>query len=75
MKNKEFSYEIVYYCWWGLIILTLLLAATSCATQKKNCLEKQINYRKAKKGMVKYSQPKPQKNNRNIYLFGWKLNK
>ena len=55
------------------IIMMFVLSLMSCATQRMGCIEKQTNYRKARKGMVKCSKQKPQKGNPDLYLFGWRL--
>ena len=56
-----------------ITLFAVVLILSSCAIQRSGCIEKQTNYRKAKKGMVKCSKIKPQKGNPDLYLFGWRL--
>ena len=73
MKNKDTTYFGTSCSIIGIIFIVIYLLFTSCSAQKIGCLEKQTNYRKAKKGMVKCPKIKSQKGNPDLYLFGWRL--
>ena len=73
MKSKEFSEEVVFHCWWCIIIIVLYLACTSCNVHKGmvRCPDNQEISRTKRHKMVKC--PKNQKVPRTVWLFNWQI--